>query len=248
MLNFVNRFPLRDADPAPGGGGAGAPPGFDMAAFKAELLGEIRKDLNGIAKSLKTDILKAVKPAEGSPPADPTADPQTPGSPPIDPKQDPVLNAELVKLRREMAARDKKVDELIASNTSKDAAIKESNRLSAFKTAVDEISFKDANSKNLFFKANVADIVYDDDGQVVAKTADGLITVSEYVKSQASLTPSLLAPVGGGGAGAKGGGNPGGINAGLSFSKDLKPEDIAKWTAQQTADNMQKVLNGQLVA
>ena len=248
MINFVSRFPLMDADPAAAGGGSGTAPGFDIAAFKADILGDIRKDLNGIAKDLKKEIAKMSKPAEPPPPTDPITDPpQDPASPPNPAKpQDPVVNSELAKHRREMADMKKALDSLTASNAAKDAALKETNRQSAFRAALDEISFKDANSKNLFSKASIGDIVYDDDGNIVAKAQDGsFVTVQEFVKSQAALNPSLLAPQGGGGAGARSGSGVGSANGRVSLSKDLKPELISKMTPEQYAAVAQKVIAGE---
>jgi hypothetical protein len=239
-----------DADPAPAGGGSGTAPGFDIAAFKADILGDIRKDLNGIAKDLKKEIAKMSKPAEPPPPTDPITDPpQDPASPPATPKStDPVVNSELAKQRREMSELKKSLETLTASNAAKDAALKESNRVNVFNAALNEISFKDAQSKSLFSKANIGDIVFDEDGQIVAKGVDGsFVTVQEYVKSQASLNPSLLAPQGGGGAGARSGSGVGSANGRVSLSKDLKPELISKMTPEQYAAVAQKVIAGEFM-
>ena len=250
MINFVSRFPLMDADPAAAGGGAATAAGFDPIAFEAKIFAEMNKTLNGFSKSLLRDVSKILKPAEPPPPTDPPTDPPSdPGSPPVAPKStDPVVNSELAKLRREMAARDKKLDELIASNAAKDSQLKETNRLSAIRSAVDEISFKDASSKSLFLKSIVGDIAYDEDGQLVAKTDQGAVTVSEYVKSQANLTPALLAPQGGGGAGARPGQGVGGGTGKISLSKDLTPEAISKWTPEQYTAVMAKVTAGEVTA
>lgn len=70
-MKFWLRSPLFEeaGEGAGGGGGAGAgdkPGAFDPVAFKAEILGEFNRTINGALKGLKSDITKLIKPAEGS--------------------------------------------------------------------------------------------------------------------------------------------------------------------------------------
>jgi hypothetical protein len=228
MTNFHLRDVLRDADPNPGGGDPGA---FDPAVFKAELMGELNKTLNGALKGLKTDIPKWISaalpkppdPDPNAPPADPDPDHKPkPGDPPID----PALNARLQKAERAAKEYDERIKRIEAERDTEKAANLETQRKAAITEAMAQIPFRDDASRQLFYKGIQGDIVRDEDGNLIGNSENGPLPLKDFVKSQADSLQHLLAPKGGGGSGARPGAPSSG---GRQYSNDdLKPENWSK--------------------
>ena len=204
------------------------PVAFDSAAFKKELLDEMRKDLQGIAKALKTDLSKLLKP-----PSDPDPDPDPgdpkPGDPkPGDPKPDPVANTAMLQMQRQIKDLTKRTADLTAERDSERKQKLETERVAAVERAASSIPFKDDKARGFFLKSILPDITRDEDGQLVAKTDSGPVLFTEYIQQQAQSLPDLLAPKGSGGAGARGGkpGASGGGSGQFQF-EDITPEKLA---------------------
>lgn len=240
------RSPLfEEADPAAGGGGGGAP-AFDPVAFKTEIVGEVNKALQGALKANKNDIAKLfegfrAKPPNDPPPGDPPpAEPPVGGKPPID----PALNARMQQYERENAAAKAAIDALTKERDTEKASNLEKDRVAAVKDALSGVPFKDEASRQLFFDANIGKVKRDDDGNLVVETDAGLLPAKDYLKTRAESMDSLMAPIGTGGAGAKGAnGLPGGRRGNWTLEDigrihSMKPEEQASlraWIATQAA-------------
>lgn len=212
---------------------------FDPVAFRAELrteiMGEFNKTLNGFSKTFKADIVKLVtppKPPDTPPPADP---------PPGDTKIDPAVNAEMQKLARQVATLTQQNAERETAFQREQASRLETERQAAITGEISKIPWKDDASRALFQKGIQGDIKRDEDGNLIADTATGPITFSDYIKGQAELLPSLLQAKGTGGTGASNAGKRiNGFNA--NDMANLEPVAYNKLTPEQRQAVDQTVL------
>lgn len=227
LTNPILMGRLRDPEPEPVGG-------FDAAAFKADLLAEIRKDLNGIAKDLK----KTLKPE--TPPPNPDPPNPDPNPPNPDSKIDPALNARLQALER---TNKQLSDEVTAAKKAREEAEgkqRETSRQSTIRDVLAGIDFRDEAARKDAYKVVASDIAYDDDGNLVATTDKGAVSAEEYIKGYFAdqSRAYMLAPKGGGGSGAKGGGsarNGGGYVPRIT-------DDVSKLTPEQRTIYREAVL------
>lgn len=237
---FRNRSPLFEEAPADTGtgGGGGEPAAFDPEAFKValktELLGEFNKTLNGFSKTFKADVVKLIPKAP---------EPLPPPEIHVDPKVDPALNSQLQKLQLQVTNLTKQGEERETALQGERTSRLETERQSAIKTALADIPFKDDASRSLFFKGIQGDIKRDEDGNLVADTANGPITYSDYIKGQADLLPSLLLPKGNGGAGAGAGTKRTGSGFNPLDDVHLTPAGMAKLTSEQKAEVTKSVFS-----
>lgn len=194
IINPLSMGRLRDPEPEP-------PAAFDPVAFKADLLSELRKDLNGISKSLKNDITKLLKPE----PQPPNPDPPTPEPPTPDPKIDPALNARLqaqdreIKALREESTANKKAREE-AENKQRDTA-----RQSTIRDVIAGVEGLRDEARKDAYKMVASEITYDDEGNLIANTEKGAVSADEYIKGYFAdpARAYMFPPRGVGGAGAK---------------------------------------------
>jgi hypothetical protein len=234
---------LRDAEGSAGGGGSaadsGQSAGFDPAAFRAELLADLRKDLNGITKSLKGDITKSLKEllsaqSQGTGASDSNAGNsgnngggtdggQTSTSSAIPPE----INARLQAAERQTKALTDKLAEQEARATKAEQEKREGERKSAIRSALADFPFKDKASQDFAFRALAQDIVYDEDGNLIANTDKGAIPYADHIKLTVDGLPGLLAPKGTGGAGARPGAKSG------SAWRPSVDDDFTKYTPEQ---------------
>lgn len=251
MNNFVSTRLFEEAGEGTGGGG-----GFDAAAFKAELLADLRKDLNGITKSLKTDISKSIKEllTAGTGQGTGTGDGGNNGSGGTGSGQgegtgsgtgegtkiDPALNARLQALER---TNKQLSDEVAAAKKAREEAEgkqRETSRQSTIRDVLAGIDFRDEAARKDAYKVVASDIAYDDDGNLVATTDKGAVSAEEYIKGYFAdqSRAYMLAPKGGGGSGAKGGGsarNGGGYVPRIT-------DDVSKLTPEQRTIYREAVL------
>lgn len=228
-----------------GGEGSQQQNTFDPAKFrtefKAELLGEIRKDLNGIDKkfknefksnfdSLKTDIQSWLKPSEQQ--QEQNGEEKNAGGEQQQQQQnkaaekDPQILA-LEKKVREMEQRDRQ-RQIEADQRAKEAERKEVEALT--RTAIANHKFNsDRGPKDLFALVR-NDIKRGEDGNLYGP--DGM-TLEEFIAKEYSERPFLhpAKPVNGSGAGPS---NGGGTYSGKPLDRDgIKPgmtaEEIAEY-------------------
>lgn len=224
-----------------GGGGAGTDKkdsgAFDPEAFKTSLLSDFDKRVNdrvnAALKNARKDWEKAYKPPEQK--AEETKSEES-----TETGTTRKVDAETVQLRRDIEKMKRDHEALTTKLTLSENQKQETERKAAITSAVSEIPWKDAASKNLFLKAVASDIVRDDSGDLGAKVSDEFIPLAEYIKSQAESMPNLLAPKGEGGSGARGGkseSGKGSVNLsdiGLSMTADQRK------AAQQQIANLLK--------
>jgi len=238
---------------AAGAGGSGDGKGgatFDPVAFKTELTTElmakvtpvINSGLNGIAKSLKSDFTKlfeGLKSASGDNKGgdgtggdgDGAGGDGAGGDGKAKPKPDAATNARLQGLERTIKTQSDQIQALTASNETEKKTRLEVERAAAVRTVLAGIEFVDDASRDVFFRAHVNDIVRDDSGMLIAKTADsGDLPHDEYLRNKAKAMPALLAKKGDGGAGA-GAGNKGAGGGGFNPNDITLVLDSKKWKA-----------------
>jgi len=184
-------------------------PGFDPTAFAATLMEQFKTELNKGLNAMDKKINKLSEPKPDSKPEpkpqDPAVDPTNPNDLKPDPKTLPELNARIQKLTLQLEAISQE------NATSKKAAEEskakqlETERVAAFDAAIADIPFADAKARATFRKAYLADVVRDEDGNLVAQTDKGPMAYAEYLKAEAQSQPSLLLKEGHSGAGASGG-------------------------------------------
>lgn len=225
---------LRDPEPEPVGG-------FDAAAFKAEIMAEMNKGLNGAFKSLKGEIAKMLKPE--SPPPNPPSDP--PADPPADPKIDPALNARLQALERTNKTLAEEVTAAKKAREEAENKQRETSRQSTIRDVLAGIEFRDDAARKDAYKVIAGDIVYDDDGNLIASTDKGAVSAEEHIKAYFADNSRayMLAPKGGGGSGAK----PGTRQAGGGYVPRIT-DDVSKLTPEQREVYRQHVASTMLEA
>jgi hypothetical protein len=175
-----------------------AGPAFDAAAFKDDLLVELRKDLNGIAKSLKTDLGKLLKPEAPPPSPEPTPTP-TPGS-------DPEKNALALQLKRLQEDSDKRIKALETTNAETQKRAEETERDSKIRSKLADFSFATEQAKETAFQLFKGAVTRSDDGSLVA----GDLPFDKFIETELPGTHAyLLAPKDVSGAGARKGGGSG---------------------------------------
>lgn len=223
-------------EPAAGGEGDGIPAVFDAKAFREELLGEFKgelnKTLNGFAKTMKSDFEKLVKPSADPPPGDaPTPGGGEPkgGEPAI---KDPAVNAIVQRLNADLASLKKENSEVKAERQAEQEKRLESERVSAIRTSMQSIDFVSDSAREDFFRSVTSDIKRADDGTLVADTGKGPVTADEYIRQQSDARPYLLKARGAGGSGASAGTRTG---TGAIDITNMNSQEISKLPADKRA-------------
>jgi hypothetical protein len=235
---------LKAGDPAAGGGNDPQNPNpgaFDPAAFETKIMAAMNNAMNGIAKSLKTDLTKLIQP---NPPQDPDPNPD-PANPP-NPKpnaQDPQTNAELQSQRRELAALSKRLKDAEEREKKATDSQLETERVTSIRSVLNDIPFADQASRDLFFSGVTTKIKRDENGSLIAESEAGTLPYKDFIQSEAERYPRLLAPTGASGAGAKPGRSAGGKRWSAA---DLEPAAYAKLKPEEQAELSQAILAGQV--
>jgi hypothetical protein len=232
-----------DPDPAPAGGdpagGDPKPGAFDPVTFKADLLGEFRKDLNGALKGLKNDFMKLVQPKPAEPPAPGGGDPPPPvaGDPPPGGKT-PAENALALELKNYRVASEARIKALETANLETAQKAEKTDRESKVRSELGKYKYADDNARETAFRIFSGDVQRAEDGSLVANE----LPYDKYIETElASKHPYLLAPKDTGSAGARGGKSPGGKK--WDLDRDLKPENFSKLTPQEQAELRQTIAN-----
>jgi hypothetical protein len=237
-------MPVKPGDP-PVADPQHTPPVFDPESFMTKILGEFDKRTNALDKKL-TAITKSIvkEPAAADPPADPN---NPPADPPANPKiADPAVNTELQALRKQIANLQKSNEESTAREKAATGARLENERQTAIRNVLNAVEFRDQESRDLVFNAVLPTVKRDDDGSLIADSANGPISFDAHVKSYAEKFPYLLAPKGGGGAGASA--STGGRKAagGPIRMSDLTPEKINALKPEEYKAMMTDILAGNI--
>lgn len=194
-----------------GGDGSQQQTQFDPAKFrtefKAELLGEIRKDLNGIDKkfknnfeSFKSDLQSWLKPAEQQQQEQHGEEQKAGGEQSQQQEKKPEVNPQILALEkkvREMEQRDK-LRQAEADRRAQEADRKEVEALT--RTAIANHKFNSDRGPKDLFSLVKSDIKRGDDGNLYGP--DGM-TLEEYIAKEYNERPFLhpARPVNGSGAG-----------------------------------------------
>ena len=198
---------------------------FDADGFKASVLDEVNKMIQGVAKDWNKNLEKQfAKLQTSAPEPKPNDDQGNKGNPSISAE----VNAELQKRDRELSKLTESVSKLTQERDTERTARMESERVSAIKDAMSTIQFRDDVAARSLFKIVNPDIVRDEDGNIVAKTDKGFLPVDDYVKTTAESLPGLLAAQGRGGSGATPGKT---ATKGYTFD-DIKPGNTPEKNAE----------------
>jgi len=189
MRDWLNRGPLMDGEPAPGGGGPPAdPPAFDPAAFRAEITAMVNGGITRIEKQLK-----GLKP----PAADPLPSPDPSTDPAVKPKDPETAKhaRELEAIRKELATERTervKATEQAREEKRRSEISKEMQKHGLADHAVDD-AFR-------FFRDEVK---YTEGGDLVGGPDE--LPLADFVKGVVEKRTHWLPPVPAGGAGATAG-------------------------------------------
>lgn len=232
-------LPGQPTNPAPDPGSNNNPGAtFDPAAFKADIMGEFHRTLNGFASTLKKDFGKLLEPKTTPDPANPSDPAADPNAPPAEPAQPPAKTVADVSLRleqtnRALAATQKELaDEKKAKQEETNKRL-ESERLAAIDKVLGELDFPPGKAKQQFRDAYQHKVVRDDEGNLVVNTDKGPLGVDLYLRAEFEDSPHFGAPRGSGGAGATGGKRPaGGPTMDIS---QMSPAEILKLPESQRA-------------
>jgi len=204
---------------------------FDFDSFKTSILDEVNKSINGFAKKMEKDLAKLTK-AKATAETEETAEETK-----VNPALPAEVNTELQKRDREYKKLMETVNSLTTERDQANQARLESERQSTVKDAMSGIQWRDQQAQNAFYKMVIGDVIRDEEGNLVAKTDKGNITVPEYITQQAETVPGLLAAQGRGGSGA----SQGGV---IKPSKSIQLEDIKHgMTPEQKAAAWQQAAN-----
>lgn len=229
-----------DPAPAPAGGdpagGDPQPGAFDPAAFKLDLLTELRKDLNGIAKGLKNDFTKLLKPSDPPPPAGDPPPPNPGGGDPPPGGKTPTENALALELKNYRTASEARIKALETANLETAQKAEKSDRESRIRSELAKYQFANDKARETAFRIFSGDVQRTEDGSLVANE----LPFEKYIETELPANHSyLLAPKDTGSAGARGGKAPGGKK--WDLDRDLKPENFSKLTTQEQAELRQAV-------
>lgn len=217
-----------DGNTGGGGAGAGSPGAFDQAAFKAELMGEINKTINGSLKTLKADFAKLVTPPKTDPPAqqDPPAADAKDGK-----AVDPEKNALMLELKTLKTSFTDKFKQLEEQKAAADKKADEAERDSLIRSELGKYSFAPGKAAETAFALVKAAVTRAEDGTLVAND----LPLGKYIETELPTNHAyLLAARDIGSAGGRPGNKtPGG---GKQFSEaDLEPAVFDKKSPAEKA-------------
>jgi hypothetical protein len=229
-----------DPDPAAAGGdpaGGDPKPGvFDAEAFKSDLLGDFRKEMNSAVKALKNDFTRLLQPKPSDPPA-PAGDPPAPaaGDPPVGGKT-PAENALALELKTYKTASEARIKALETANLETAQKAEKTDRESKIRSELAKYQFANDKARETAFRIFSGDVTRAEDGSLVANE----LPFEKYIETELPANHSyLLAPKDTGSAGARGGKSPGGKK--WDLERDLKPENFSKLTPTEQAELRQAV-------
>jgi hypothetical protein len=227
MLKFWLTTPLYQDPVVNDPAGGNQPPVFDQAAFKAEMLGEFNKTLNGFAKTLKADFGKMLQP-----PAPPNPDPPAPDPAPNggDPKpKDPHVAGLELQFKQYREATDKKLKDAEDLRQAAERKSEEENRLSLIRAKLGKMNIREDAFEDAFdvFGSKVKRA---DDGSLIA----GDLPYEQYIETQLGGPKAyMLKPKEASGSGAGKNGN--GYNGKPVDLNDIKPGMSPETRAAATA-------------
>jgi hypothetical protein len=228
-----------DPDPAAGGGdlagGDPKPGAFDPAAFKADLLTELRKDLNGITKGLKLEIQK-LAPKVVDPPAV-VVDPPAVVDPPGGPVKTPGENAIALELKNYRAASELRIKALETTNLETATRAEKTDRESRIRSELAKYPLVNDKARETAFRLFNSEVARSEDGSLVA---NGL-PFEKFIETELPASHAyLLKPLDLGGGGARPGNGTGGAKK-FDLDRDLQPVNFQKFTPAEQAAIRQQV-------
>lgn len=212
--------PLRD--PEPGAGGGDGAPAFDPVKFKAEIMADVTKNLNGGLSRIERQ-LAALKPAT-PPPGDDDG-----GDPPPDPKTGKV-DPEVAKLRKQLEkqAADLASEKAERQKTAEAALEKERQSMIRQEIAKHGLADHSVDDAYRYFRD---EIKRDESGELVGPEG---IPFGEFISTTVSKRANWLPPRDVDGTGAKN--SPGGRGTPAPFDlNNIKPGMSAEDRARALA-------------
>jgi hypothetical protein len=237
-----------DEAPAPAGGDAppagGAPGAFDPAVFQTNLMVEVNKAINGMAKGLKTDFTKmfqASAPVVVPPVVEPP-DPALPGK-----SVDPQLNALMLEYKKSKETADARILALETGNREKDERVERTERESQVRAAIN------SNPKLKFTSEAAAATAFAILSPQIKRTEDGALVANDlpfekFIEAELLGTHAYLLTtkeVGGAGGRGPGKGTPGESRWGADPRLHLEPAKFSKLTPAEQTEVRQAVMTMQ---
>jgi hypothetical protein len=225
-----------DPDPAPPAGGD-PPAAFDPAPLKAEMLAELRKELNGAVRTMKAEFVKLIpRPADPPPPVDPPVDPPPPGGAP----KTPAENALALELKNYRTSSELRIKALETSNLETAKTAEKENRESRVRSEVAKYLYANDKARETAFRLFNSEVTRSEDGSLVA---NGL-PFEKFIETELPNSHAyLLAPKEVGGASARTGNAPGGKKWDLTTV--LIPENFNKLSPLEQAEVRQFIATSQ---
>lgn len=151
---------------------------FDPAAFKAEMLLEFNKTLNGFAKTFKTDIGKMIQPKEAA--VEQQAQQHETQAQAVDGKaKDPHVAGLELQLKQTQQSFQAKLDAEIAKRESADKKAEETERASMIRAKLSKMNIRE-DAFDDAFSVFSGQVKRADDGSLVA----GDLPLEQYIETQ----------------------------------------------------------------
>lgn len=135
-------------------------------------------------------------------------------------RTEPAYKAELVDERRRREQLERRMSELEQEATASRRMAEEADRSSKIRSELQRLGVQ---KLDLAFRAVKEDVFRGEDGNLVAKTNQGEVSVQEYLTQFVNENPELLPARIAGGSGVAGGKRPNGVQAGFDLEK-IKPD------------------------
>ncbi|HBY60816.1 MAG TPA: hypothetical protein DEH78_13420 [Solibacterales bacterium] len=140
-------------------------------------------------------------------------------------KAEPAYKAELLEERRRREQLERRVNELIEEATSSRRMAEEADRSAQIRSELQRLG---VSKVELAYRAVRDDITRSDDGKLIARSRQGEVPVTEYLKDFVSENPELLPARITGGSGIAGGKRQAPAGGGIDLDKirpDMSAED-----------------------
>lgn len=212
---YLYGYLMNAADPEkPGGGGTGTPPVFDPEAFKAALMADVNKTLNGgMSRIERLFGSLALKPPDKTETVPPVPDEKH-----IDPR--------FAAYDKQLVILQKANEDLTKANTTeKKARLAEAQRTKLSNALeIEGESFKTPGYKATALRELQASVTFDENtGEIITPDNSPLLEyAAKFIKAG---FPDLLKPLPVGGAGAGSGAGSGGAGGGIDINMPLTSVD-----------------------
>ena len=152
---------------------------FDPTAFKAEMLMEFNKTLNGFAKTFKTDIGKMMQQPKEAAAEQQTQQQETPQTQGDGKQKDPHIAGLELQLKQSQQAFQTKLDAEIAKREAADKKAEETERASMIRAKLGKMNIRE-DAFDDAFSVIAGQVKRSEDGSLIA----GDLPLDQYIETQ----------------------------------------------------------------